>query len=61
MERLYPAVRDCDVIVLASPLYYRSISGQLKTAIDRLFALEEGNGNLLRGNGKAAALIMAAE
>lgn len=61
MEKLYPAVRDCDVVVLASPLYYWSISGQLKTAIDRLFALEEGDGNLLRGNGKAAALIMAAE
>ena len=61
MEQLYPAVRDCDVVILASPLYYWTISGQLKTAIDRLFALEEGNGNLLRGNGKSAALIMAAE
>lgn len=61
MEKIYSAVRDCDVIVLASPLYYWSISGQLKTAIDRLFALEEGSENLLRGNGKTAALIMAAE
>ena len=36
-------------------------SGQLRTAIDRLFALEEGDGNLLRGNGRASALLMAAE
>ena len=44
-----------------SPLYYWTMSGQLRTAVDRLFALEEGGGNLLRGNGKASALLMAAE
>lgn len=61
MDKIYPAVRDCDVVVLASPLYYWTMSGQLRTALDRLFALEEGDGNLLRGNGKASALLMAAE
>lgn len=61
MRKIYPAVRDCDVLVLASPLYYWSISGQLKTAIDRLFALEEADGNRLRGNGRASVLLMAAE
>lgn len=61
MKQIYPAVKACDVIVLASPLYYWTLSGQLKTALDRLFALEEGDGNLLRGNGKASALLMAAE
>ena len=48
MNQIYPAVRDCDVIVLASPLYYWNMSGQLRSAVDRLFALEEGDGNLLR-------------
>ena len=52
---------DCDVIVLASPLYYWNMSGQLRTAVDRLFALEEGDGNLLRGHGRSSALLMAAE
>ena len=61
MMQIYPAVKACDVVVLASPLYYWTISGPLKTALDRLFALEEGDGNLLRGNGKSAALLMAAE
>ena len=61
MEGIYPAVKDCDVIVLASPLYYWNMSGQLRTAMDRLFALEEGDGNLLRGNQRACALLMAAE
>ena len=49
------------MVVLASPLYYWTLSGQLRTAIDRLFALEEGDGNLLRGNGRSSALLMAAE
>ena len=61
MAQIYPAVRDCDVIVLATPLYYWSMSGQIKTALDRLFALEEGDGNLLRGHNRASALLMAAE
>jgi len=61
MMQIYPAVRDCDVIVLATPLYYWNMSGQIRTAVDRLFALEEGDGNLLRGHGRASALLMAAE
>lgn len=61
MDQIYPAVKECDVVVLASPLYYWTMSGQLRTALDRLFALEEGDGNLLRGNEKSSALLMAAE
>ena len=61
MNQIYPAVRDCDVIILASPLYYWNMCGQIRTAIDRLFALEESDGNLLRGHGRASALLMAAE
>lgn len=61
MAQIYPAVKDCDVIVLATPLYYWNMSGQIRMAIDRLFALEEGDGNLLRGHGRASALLMAAE
>ena len=49
------------MVVLASPLYYWNMSGQLRIAIDRLFALEEGDGNLLRGHDRAGALLMAAE
>lgn len=61
MDQIYPAVKNCDVVVLASPLYYWNMSGQIRTAIDRLFALEEGDCNLLRGNGRSSALLMAAE
>ena len=61
MDKIYPAVKECNVIVLATPLYYWNMSGQIRTAVDRLFALEEGDGNLLRGHGRASALLMAAE
>ena len=60
-EEIFCAMADCDVIVLATPLYYWNMSGQLRTAVDRLFALEEGGENLLRGHGRASALLMAAE
>lgn len=30
-------------MVLASPMYYGSVSGQLKTAFDRLFAVAAGH------------------
>lgn len=42
-------------------LYYWNMSGQIRTAIDRLFALEDGDGNLLRGHNRACELLMAAE
>ncbi len=61
MDKIYPVVKACDVIVLATPLYYWNMSGQIRTAFDRLFALEESDGNLFRGHGRASALLMAAE
>lgn len=61
MKKIYPAVKEAGVIILASPLYYWNLSGQLRTAIDRLFALEEGEENFLRAHEKSSALLMAAE
>ena len=61
MDKIYPAVKECDIVALATPLYDWNMSGQIRTAIDRLFALEEGDGNLLRGQGRSCALLMAAE
>ena len=41
MQQIYPVYREADVVVLASPMYYWEISGQLKCAFDRLFAVAE--------------------
>ena len=41
MDAIYPHYKDADLVVLASPMYYWSLSGQLKCAFDRLFAVAE--------------------
>ena len=61
MAKIYPVVKESDVVIFATPLYYWNMSGQLRMAVDRLFALEEGDGNLLRGHGRSSALLMSAE
>ncbi len=36
MNDIYKKILDADVIVLASPVYFRSFNGQMKTFIDRV-------------------------
>ena len=59
MDQIYPVYRQADVVVFASPLYYWTISGQLKTAIDRLFAVTESMSDRKTPK-KSAVLLMAA-
>lgn len=60
MQKIYPLYKEADVVVLASPLYYWTISGQLKTAFDRLFAVAECDPEY-RNPIKKSVLLMAAE
>lgn len=60
MDKIYPVYKEADIIVLATPLYYWTISGQLKTAFDRLFAVAECDPNY-RNPKKECVLLMAAE
>lgn len=39
MQTIYEAYTWADVIVFASPIYFNFITGTLKTAVDRLFAM----------------------
>ena len=39
MNAIYPAAKEADVLVFASPVYWWDITGTLKTAIDRLYAM----------------------
>lgn len=39
MRRIYPVLDAADMIVLASPVYYHSLSAQLQCAIQRIYAL----------------------
>lgn len=49
MQTLYPLLRKADAIVVASPIYWFTMSAQTKLCIDRWYALETPQGNALRG------------
>ena len=38
MGEIYEKLQEADMLVLASPIYYHNISGQLKCVIDRFYA-----------------------
>jgi multimeric flavodoxin WrbA len=49
MQTLYPKLRSADAIVVASPIYWFTMSAQTKLCIDRWYALEGPQGNALAG------------
>ncbi len=53
MQEVYPVLQEADMIVLATPIYYHSFTGQLQCAINRIYALDKPK------NLKKAALIMS--
>lgn len=38
MEQVYALLKNADMLVIASPIYYHGISGQLKCVIDRFYS-----------------------
>ena len=60
MQKIYPIYKQADIVVLASPLYYWTVSGQIKVAFDRLFAVAECDKDY-RNPKKESILLMAAE
>jgi multimeric flavodoxin WrbA len=47
MQLLYPKLRQADAILVASPIYWFTISAQTKLFIDRWYALQSPQGNEL--------------
>lgn len=58
MTDVYGAFIDCDVVVFASPEYWWDVSGVLKTAVDRLYAVQRNLG--ARSVKKRTVLLMTA-
>jgi len=56
MQILYPKLRDADAIVVASPIYWFTMSAQTKLCMDRWYALEGAHGNALAG--KKFAIVL---
>ncbi|MBN1454235.1 MAG: flavodoxin family protein [Anaerolineales bacterium] len=48
MQTLYPLLVKADAIVIASPIYWFTLSAQTKLCIDRWYALESPQGSALR-------------
>ena len=53
MQEVYPPLEEAEMIVLASPIYYHSFTGQLQCTINRIYALDKPK------NLKKAALILS--
>jgi len=49
MQRVYPELRAADAIVYASPIYWFTVSAQIKAAMDRCYALGGSEGYALAG------------
>ena len=59
MDKIYSEFEDADVVVFASPVYFWTITGPLKTAADRLYAELECLG--YGGFPKQSVLLMTAD
>jgi len=35
MQQIYPKMMECDLLIIASPVFFTSVSGHLKAFIDR--------------------------
>ena len=60
MQKIYSSYREADVVVVASPLYYWQLSGQLMIAINRLLAVMRTNKDY-HIDKKESVLLMVAE
>jgi multimeric flavodoxin WrbA len=49
MQTLYPKITSADALLLASPIYWYSYTGQLKVCIDRWYSIWNGNHDLFKG------------
>jgi multimeric flavodoxin WrbA len=49
MQALYPKLEAADALVVASPVYWFTVSAQTKLFMDRWYALERPGGNALSG------------
>jgi multimeric flavodoxin WrbA len=59
MSPIYDAFKTCDVVVLASPVYFLGVAGPLKTTVDRLFAVFQKYG--FESCQRDCALLMTSE
>jgi multimeric flavodoxin WrbA len=60
MQTLYPKLRQADALVIASPVYWFTMSAQTKLFMDRCYALGGPDGHALKGK-KVGILLTYAD
>ncbi|MDV0444978.1 hypothetical protein MmiAt1_05300 [Methanimicrococcus sp. At1] len=58
MYLLYDELKKADAVVIGTPIYMGEMTGQLKTFIDRCFALKDAERNSLIPAGKKLAVVI---
>jgi len=61
MQKLYPKIIDADSIVFATPVYWFSMSAQLKLFMDRCYALFKDGTQVFKGKKVAVVMTYADE
>jgi len=59
MQGIYGKLVEADAIVFASPIYWFSVTAQLKMVIDRIYAIGGGNSNVFEGKNLGILLTYA--
>jgi len=59
MQDVYRKIIEADAVVFASPIYWFSVTAQLKTVIDRIYAVGGGDKNALGGKNFGVVLAYA--
>ena len=59
MQEIYPRLEEADALVIASPVYWFTVSAQTKLFMDRCYALGGPQGNALKGKRIGIALTYA--
>ena len=54
MQKIYPVLKEAEMLVIASPIYYYSYSGQMQCALNRIYAPDKPE------NLKKTALFLSA-
>lgn len=58
MQILYKEMKKADAIILGSPVYYGEVTGQMKSFMDRWYALRDKDRKLRLSPGKKALFIL---
>ena len=58
MQKIYPKLRQADALVIASPIYWFTISAQTKLFIDRCLALGGGDPSIHTFAGKQIGIVL---